>query len=159
MAGIFQDCIRRVQLEPAPLVASITGEEVQSSSTNNSGSATGKRNSNGHFVFLTELNAEPVRMLFDTGATYVSINESLARKVGIRLKSGDFKHTTNTANGPTKYAAATVKEMRVDGIVLKDVKVSVLKDKSLQGLALLGMSFVGRLKRFEFEGESIKLTQ
>ncbi len=58
----------------------------------------------GHFIAKARLNGRPVDVLVDTGATLVAINESTARRIGLKLSAADFKYKVNTANGQTMAA-------------------------------------------------------
>ncbi len=120
--------------------------------------ARARRSSNGHYEFTTRMNGARVEVLVDTGAGGVAINESTARRLGIRLQRSDFKYKSSTANGITHYAAATIREIRIGRIILRDVRAAVLRDKSLN-VTLLGMSFLNRLKKFEFSNGTLILTQ
>jgi len=112
----------------------------------------------GHFTFNAMLNGRNVRVLVDTGASSVAINRSTAKRIGIRLDDRDFIHTATTANGEAKFAAATIKKIRIDGIVVRNVKAAVLQDTSLNE-TLLGMSFLNKLRKFEIDGNKITMIQ
>ncbi len=117
-----------------------------------------KANSSGHFITEVRMNNRPVRVLVDTGATMVAINETTARKLGIRLKPSDFKHKVNTANGVTKMASATIREIRIGNIRVMNVRAGISRDKSLSG-TLLGMSFLRQLRRFEVSNGELLMEQ
>jgi aspartyl protease family protein len=112
----------------------------------------------GHFIAKARLNGRPVDVLVDTGATLVAINESTARRIGLKLSATDFKYKVNTANGQTLAAAAVIGEIEIGRVIARDVQASVLKDSALEGI-LLGMSFLGKLKRVEVTGGTLMLTQ
>ena len=112
----------------------------------------------GHYYADVRMNNRPVKVLVDTGATSVAINETTARKIGIHLKPSDFKYKVNTANGQTKMASAIIREIQIGNIRVKNVHAAVAKDKSLSG-TLLGMSFLKKLKRFEISGDMLLLEQ
>lgn len=112
----------------------------------------------GHFVVTARLNGKKTKVLVDTGATYVAINESTAKKMGIRLKAKDFKYKVNTANGVTYAAAAMIDEIRIGKIRIKNVQATVSRDKALT-TTLLGMSFLNRLDKFVIEGHILTLKQ
>lgn len=135
-------------------------ENVNSASTRSQGpkTATGYRNSGGQFDFNSSMNGIHINVLVDTGASSVTINRSTARRIGINVSDNDFNNFANTANGRTSYAHAVIKKIRINGIVVKNVPAAVLKDKSLDH-ALLGMSFLNKLKKFEFKGNRLKLIQ
>ncbi len=112
----------------------------------------------GHFIASARMNGRRMDVLVDTGATLVAINESTARRIGIRLKPADFKYRVRTANGITKAAAATIDEIQIGRIIVRDVRASVSKDSSLSTV-LLGMSFLNKLKKFEINSGTLVLMQ
>jgi aspartyl protease family protein len=114
--------------------------------------------SRGHFIARARLNGRPLDVLVDTGATLVAINESTARRIGLKLSAADFKYPVNTANGQTMAAAAVIGEIEIGRVIAHDIKASVLKDSALDGI-LLGMSFLNQLKRVEVSNGSLVLTQ
>ncbi len=135
-------------------------ENVNSVSTKSKGpkTAIGYRNAGGQFDFNSSMNGIYVNVLVDTGASSVTINRSTARRIGIRVNDSDFNNFANTANGRTSYARASIKEIRINGVLVRNVSAAVLKDTSLDH-ALLGMSFLNKLKKFEFKGNQLKLIQ
>ena len=62
----------------------------------------------GHHVAEFELNNLRVQGLIDTGATTVALNESTARRAGIRLSPADFVYPVQTANGTVMGARAVI---------------------------------------------------
>jgi aspartyl protease family protein len=58
----------------------------------------------------------------------------------------------------TEAAAATIDEIEIGRVVIRDVPALVSRDKALS-TTLLGMSFLNRLKKFEFAGGELVLTQ
>ncbi|MEM8748680.1 MAG: TIGR02281 family clan AA aspartic protease [Pseudomonadota bacterium] len=123
-----------------------------------SGTATAYRDRNGHFEFNASMNGSNVRVLVDTGASAVAINRTTARRIGIKVRDSDFRHPANTANGKINVASATIKKLRIGGVSMRNVKAMVLDDQALNN-TLLGMSFLNRLKTFQFEGNRLKLVQ
>jgi len=112
----------------------------------------------GHYSAEVRMNNRPVKVLVDTGATMVAINETTARKIGIRLKKSDFKHKINTANGTAFMATATISQIQIGNIRVHNVRAAIAKDEALSG-SLLGMSFLKQLKRFEVSGDQLVLEQ
>jgi len=112
----------------------------------------------GHFITKAHMNNVPVEVMVDTGASAVAINESTARKLGIRLTRKDFVHPINTANGQTKGATAVIKRVEIGRVSVENVRALVLKDRSLSG-TLLGMSFMNRLSTYQVANGELKLIQ
>lgn len=112
----------------------------------------------GHFLATFKLNGKPVEGMVDTGATSVAINESTARRLGFAANSLDFKYTSSTANGDTKFALITLDRVEIDGIRISGVRAAVLRDTSLSG-TLIGMTFLSRLSSFKVEDGKLQLKQ
>jgi len=117
-----------------------------------------KMDDRGHFLVEARMNGRKSKVLVDTGATYVAINETTARKLGIRLKDSDFKHKVRTANGITYAAATMIDEIEIGRVRVQDVRASVSRDSSLS-TTLLGMAFLKKLKKFEISNGELLLTQ
>lgn len=125
--------------------------------------ATGRRvavsmDPSGHFVAEFKLNGRRVEAMVDTGATLVAINRSTARRIGIALKSEDFKYRVNTANGPVAAASARIDALQIGRIHVENVDAVVLDDRSLNN-TLVGMSFLNRLAKYRVEGGALLLEQ
>jgi aspartyl protease family protein len=112
----------------------------------------------GHFAADFRLNGTPVEGMIDTGATYVAINSSTARRIGISLAQADYKYKVNTANGITRAATATIDDLQIGRIHVGDVQAVVLEDSAL-GNTLIGMSFLKRLSKYQVENGSLLLEQ
>jgi aspartyl protease family protein len=112
----------------------------------------------GHFIADFRLNGRPVSALVDTGATLVAINASTARRIGIALQQQDFKYKVATANGSAKAAAAKIDRLQIGRILVDNVAAVVLEDKALDG-ALIGMSFLKRLAKFEVKDDALLMVQ
>ncbi len=117
-----------------------------------------KMDSRGHFITNAKMNNRNVKVLVDTGATSVAINQRTARRLGINLKASDFKHNVNTANGTIKAASATIDKIQIGNVTVRNVQAAVLDDKALSD-TLLGMSFLGQLKSFEVKNRELLLVQ
>ncbi len=115
-------------------------------------------NRQGHFVADAYLNGRAVDMLVDTGATVTVLPESLAESIGIFLSSADYKYAIQTANGTVRGARATIDNLRIGKIRLRNVDTLVLKDQSL-GEPLLGMSVLNQMKRFDISDGTLVLVQ
>ncbi len=113
---------------------------------------------NGQYVTEARLNGRDVTMLVDTGASAIVLPEGIARDIGIFLQPSDYTKPVKTANGIAKAATATLRELRLGPIRLKDVDVMVLEE-GLLTTPLLGMSALGRLERFHISNDTLILEQ
>lgn len=141
-----------------PISARTSGGSVRDGNALSGRSVRLQSDRTGHYHADAKMNNRRVRVLVDTGATLVALNESAARRLGIRLKASDFKYRVSTANGTTAAAAATIGEVRIGRVSVRDVRASVLRDEALDTV-LLGMSFLGRLKSFRVERGELVLIQ
>jgi aspartyl protease family protein len=131
-------------------------QKPQAQSVRLSGQESIQRSNRGHYEATFKLNNARVEGLIDTGATTIAINETTARKAGIRLNRKDFKYPVRTANGETMGAITTIEQVSIGSIRIRDVEAMVLDDKSLSH-TLIGMSFLNRLKGFEFVSGNLVL--
>jgi len=113
-------------------------------------------NRDGHFTADFRINGRNVRGLIDTGATYVAINTSTARTLGLGLASSDFKHQVRTANGTTTAALVTLNRMEIGSISVDNVEAFVLGDKALSS-TLIGMSFMNKLHSYRVTNNKLEL--
>lgn len=110
----------------------------------------------GHYTAHPEIEGRTLRMMVDTGATLCALSQEDAERAGIRVSPGDFTQTIATANGTVRVAPVRLREVRVGGIVARDVDAVVVPRGQL-GTSLLGMSFLRRLKGFAFAGGRLTL--
>lgn len=113
------------------------------------------RADDGHYWAEAQINGRAVRVLVDTGASVVSLTRDDALRLGFQLTSEDFDQTVATAGGAARAARVQLAEVGVDGARVARVEALVVE----RGLAhsLLGMSYLGRLERFEATPESLTL--
>jgi aspartyl protease family protein len=102
----------------------------------------------GHFTGNFRVNGTPLQGLIDTGATYVAVNQSTARRLGVALSPSDFVYGVQTANGETKAAKVTLSHVEVGSLRVEDVEAFVLQDQNIS-VNLIGMSFLNKLKSFQ----------
>jgi aspartyl protease family protein len=112
----------------------------------------------GHFSAEPSINGVKIRTLVDTGASVVALSSEDAQRAGVFPAGADFQIPVSTANGVVKAAAVRLREVRIDGIVLRDVEAMVMPQGRLSG-TLLGMSFLRRLTGMEVSDGRLVLTQ
>lgn len=88
-----------------------------------------------------------VKFLVDTGATIVALTEADARRLGLDPSTLAYETEVQTAAGETRAARVRLRSVSVAGARVDDVEAVVVR----AGLndSLLGMSYLGRLSRFE----------
>ncbi|NRA73228.1 MAG: TIGR02281 family clan AA aspartic protease [Rickettsiales bacterium] len=115
--------------------------------TNKKGSASFQVTRGGHFIVKSKVNKFPVRFLFDTGATKVTLSAKDATKLGIDLENLKYNVKVRTAKGINHVAYVVFDSIQVGDIVIKNIGGYVAKE----GLSssLLGMNFLRRLSKYE----------
>jgi len=116
------------------------------------------RDSRGHFQTEGRVDGQRIGFMVDTGASVVALNESSAARFGLRPSRGDYNATVTTANGTIKAARTRLAMLDVGGLIVRDVDAMVLPDEALSE-NLLGLSFLSRLRRFEYANGQMVLEQ
>lgn len=106
-----------------------------------------QRDPTGHYRAEAFINGKKVGVMVDTGATGVAISKDLAEDLGLKSQVAVL---TTTANGDTVSYRVRLNEVRLGGIVAKDVSANIVP--SLNGDALLGMSFLSRMDIRLYQG-------
>jgi aspartyl protease family protein len=150
------------KMTPAPALASTAARKaapveipVQSSSYH---SLSIPRDSRGHFLTEGRINGQRIDFMVDTGASMIALNETSAARFGLRPSPGDYNAKVTTANGTIKAAHSRIAMVDIGGLVVRDVDAMVLPDEALSE-NLLGLSFLSRLKRFEYANGKMVLEQ
>lgn len=115
-----------------------------------------RRRSDGHFVAKTQANGVALAMLIDTGASTVVLKPADAQRLGIDTEKLRYSVPVQTANGTTYAAHVRLRSLTLGPIVLQDIEALVAKPGALKE-NLLGMSFLSRLRSYEFSGEFLTL--
>jgi aspartyl protease family protein len=105
------------------------------------------KSSDGHFWADGEVGGRSVRFLVDTGATAVALTPQDAARLGIDPADLHYSYRVVTAGGQTRAASIRLASVTVAGARLDDVEALVI-EKGLD-TSLLGMTYLGRLSRFE----------
>jgi len=101
----------------------------------------------GHYWAEADVNGARVRFLVDTGASAVALTALDAQRLGFDTTKLNYAYKVMTANGEAHAAAIKLASVSVAGAQVADVDALVL-DKGLD-TSLLGMTYLGRLSRFE----------
>ena len=117
-------------------------------------SVTLSSNGAGHFTARGMINGSHVDFLVDTGASIVFISREEARHVGIDLRKLNYDHTAITAASKTKFARVFLDEVSVGNVKVRNVEAAVAQSDNVTN-NLLGMTFLSRIKGFEFSGDRL----
>jgi len=112
-----------------------------------------KRNRQGHYVLIGQINGENVEFLLDTGATDVVVPESTARRLGLPY---GVRGRAMTANGPITIYQTRIEELHLGEIMLTNIDASI--NPSMEGAILLGMSALGQIE-FTQRADTLTLRQ
>jgi aspartyl protease family protein len=146
-AVVSLDDLRHPELR-APTAASATlgGSE---------GAAQITKDADGHFWAEAAVDGKAVRFLVDTGATAVSLSMADAQRLGIDTSKLTYDYSVITADGRTRAASVKLASVAIAGARVRDVDALVI-EKGLE-TSLLGMSYLGRLSRFEATPQALIL--
>ena len=121
-------------------------------------SVTIPRDSRGHFQTEGRVDGRRLGFMVDTGASVIALNESSAAQIGVRPRPSDYTANVSTANGSIKAARTRLAMVDIGGLVVRDVDALVLPDEALSE-NLLGLSYLSKLRRYEFAGSKLVMEQ
>jgi aspartyl protease family protein len=149
------------EMTPAPALASIASRKVvpvEAPAPSGLRSLRISPDSRGHFQTEGRIDGQRIGFMVDTGASLIALNETSAARFGLRPSRGDYNATVTTANGSIKAARTRIAMVDIGGLVVRDVDAMVLPDEALSE-NLLGLSFLSKLKRFEYANGQMVLEQ
>jgi aspartyl protease family protein len=115
-----------------------------------------RRRLDGHFTARTQVNGESISMIVDTGASTIVLRPEDAAKAGIDLKGLSYTVPVITANGRTNAARVRLNTVAIGPLDRQKVDALVAQPGTLTE-SLLGMSFLSRLRSYEFSGDFLTL--
>jgi aspartyl protease family protein len=148
----------QMSVAPASASASPTTVSEQTVARASGRSVDIPRDARGHFLADGRIDGQRVNFMIDTGASMVALNEKSAARFGLRPSRSDYNATVTTANGTIKAARTRLAMVELGGLVVRDVEAVVLPDEALSE-NLLGLSFLSKLKRFEYANGRLLLEQ
>lgn len=132
------------------------GHAVLRSEPAKSASVTLQAGENGHFFIDGKINGgSNLRMMVDTGASFVAMSASDANRLGIDYKQGRPSRVS-TANGIISTYIVRLDSLKVGEIEVFQVDASIQENEI--GIGLLGMSFLKRVTMVR-EGQQMVLTK
>jgi len=145
-----------------PIAARVVGELLPGTAMTVEQSAGGvtevkiRRRLDGHFTATVDINGKPISMIVDTGASSIVLRPEDARKAGINPDTLTYRIPVLTANGRTVAARVRLKEVAIGPLDRTGVDALVARPGALTQ-SLLGMSFLSRLRSYEFSGDFLTL--
>ncbi len=115
-----------------------------------------RRRLDGHFTARVEVNGKTVSMIVDTGASTIVLRPEDAKKAGIDLDELSYTVPVMTANGRTIAARVKLDTVAIGPLDRDKVDALVAKPGTLAE-SLLGMTFLSRLRSYEFSGDFLRL--
>jgi len=100
---------------------------------------------NGMYLTSGSINGQPIDFMVDTGASFVVMNSSTAKKLGIDYRYIGQKSWASTANGTVTTYNLKLKTIQVGEIKLTNIQGAVIEGDS-PTTVLLGNSFLNRLE-------------
>ncbi len=115
-----------------------------------------RKRRDGHFIVNARVNGQSMSMLVDTGASTVVIREADAARFGVDTSRLRYTVPVQTANGITYAAHVRLASIAIGSIQVDGVDALVSRPGALRE-NLLGMSFLSRLRSYEFSGDFLTL--
>ena len=116
------------------------------------------RDGSGRFRVDGRVDGRSLQFTVDTGASVVALTAPDAASLGIFPARNDYTVLMRTANGTIRAAPATLDLVEIGGIEVHDVTAVVMPDGALSD-DLLGMSFLSRLRHFDYSAGKMVLEQ
>ncbi|MFD2174798.1 retropepsin-like aspartic protease family protein [Rhodobacter lacus] len=111
----------------------------------------------GHYYLTAEVNGTPLRFVVDTGATSIVLSQRDARRAGIETARLAYLNQAQTANGTVAIAPVRLDTVAIGPFTDTNVR-AVVNRGELEG-SLLGMSYLTRFAKVEFDGNRMILTR
>jgi aspartyl protease family protein len=145
-----------------PMAARVVGELLPGSAMTVEQSSGGltevriRKRLDGHFTAMVEVNGKKISMIVDTGASTIVLRPGDAKKAGIDLSRLVYRIPVITANGRTMAARVRLDKAAIGPLDRQNVDALVAQPGALSQ-SLLGMSFLSRLRSYEFSGDFLTL--
>jgi len=142
-----------------PNAMAMATEPARSSSVHSSlRSFTVSPDRQGHFRVNARVDGRNLDFMIDTGASVIALTARDAARLGVRPLRSEFTASVKTANGTIRAAPLRLASVDVGGLRVRDVRALVLPEGALSE-NLLGLSFLSRLRRFEYARGKLVLEQ
>jgi aspartyl protease family protein len=112
-----------------------------------------RRQDDGHYWLMVNINGEPVRFMVDSGATLTAINATTAREAGV--EADGYPIILGTANGRIAAKRGVVRLLSVGPHSIENHQVVV--SERFGDVNVLGMNFLNSLQSWRVEANMMVL--
>jgi aspartyl protease family protein len=112
----------------------------------------------GHFRVTGRVDGRRIDFMVDTGASVIALKPEDAAILGIRPAERDYSAMVRTANGAIRVAPVALDTVEIEDLEVHNVAAVVLP-AGVANENLLGLSFLRRLRRFEYADGKLVLEQ
>ncbi len=120
--------------------------------------ATLNRAWDGHFRTIARIEGGDIGVLVDTGASLILLRYDDAMRAGVDPAMLDFDIPLTTASGRSYVASIQFSQVRIGGVVVRNVEGAVAMPGELHN-SLLGMSFLEQLTETVIRRDAMILRQ
>jgi len=142
----------------APTVLAARPQAAVASDAPDSRSVVISPRQNGHFEVAGRVDGRLLNFMVDTGASVIALTARDAAMLGIHPAASEYVATVRTANGTVRAAPVMLDMVEIEDIAVHNVAAMVLPDDALSD-DLLGLTFLSRLRRFEYSDGKLVLEQ
>ncbi len=143
---------------PAPIAMAARPQSPAANNPVSPRSVVVPRDGRGHFEVEARIDGRHLNFMIDTGATVIALTADDAARLGIRPARREYVAEVRTANGTVRAAPARLDRVEVGDLVVHDVAALVMPEGALSD-NLLGLSFLSRLRHFEYSDGKLVLEQ
>lgn len=112
-----------------------------------------RRQDDGHYWLMVDINGKPVRFMVDSGATMTAINATTAMEAGV--EADGYPVILSTANGRVAAKRAIVRSLTVGPHRIENHPVVV--SERFGDVNLLGMNFLNSMQSWRVEANMMVL--
>jgi|SRR5215469_3254238 len=113
---------------------------------------------NGHFRVSGRVDGRRIDFMVDTGASIIALKSEDAAMIGIHPTQRDYDAMVRTANGAVRVAPVELDTVEIEDLEVHNV-AAVVMPPGVVNENLLGLSFLRRLRRFEYADGKLLLEQ
>jgi aspartyl protease family protein len=112
----------------------------------------------GHFRVSGRVDGRRIDFMVDTGATVIALKPEDAAMLGIHPVERDYGAMVKTANGAIRVAPVQLESVEIEDLEVHNV-AAIVMPAGVSPENLLGLSFLRRLRRFEYADGKLVLEQ